>query len=243
MSNKETKVLVEGFRMFLKNKLSEAPEQGELDFSKKAAATTGGTINIVDFGGTVFQPTNEILKNPFFFLMLSHEGRRKYFSALKKSGSAVVNTTLVTPVSHIVSRVSSFGEPKGPEYLVGLLQKNDPKLAAFLTAVGVPADEASIQKYFRKSPNAMSAMHEFIHDTLESSGVQIPPENIHVTGNKSSDSKGVFTKEIAEANPSASYKVYGNEEKDVVAMRNGLTAGGASNVQTFLVSGTSISKM
>jgi hypothetical protein len=244
MSNKETKVLVEGFRVFLKSKqVAEGPAHGELDFSKKAAAPAGGAINIVDFGGTVFQPTNEILKNPFFFLMLNSDGRRKYFSAIGKSGRGISNTQLVKPNSHIVSRVSSFGEPKGPEYLVGLLQKNDPKLGAFLSAVGIPADVASMTKYFRKSANTLSAMQEFIHDILAGAGVEIPLENIHVTGNKSGDAKGVFTKAIAEANSGATFHVYGNDEGDVAAMRNGLNAGGAKNVQEFLVSGTSISKV
>ena len=228
-SKKNTKLLFEGWRKFL----SES-EISEEQMSK--------VVRVFDFDGTLFQVPldKEPLKNPFFFLMLNHEGRRKYFSKLGDTSSYIKQrvASLLEPSSHIISRISSFGEPKSPEYLVALIQKNDKPFEKFLEACGISADEQSIKKYFRKAPNSSDAKKEFIIDVLGEANVN--PENVHIAGNKAENSKAVFAEKIASQNPDTKFEVYGDDELDVAKMRNGLVAGGAKEVAENIVTGESI---
>ena len=238
MSNKETKVLVEGFRMFLKNKLSEAPKPKEnpaqmgLDFTAKPkkAAKTGNpsVVKIFDFGGTLFQPSHPLLKNPLFYLSLSPEGVQLFDKKLEGEGlnSAKANMDKVDSYSYVLSRVSSFGPNKDKAYFKGLLAKGDPKLKGFLELIGAPADETSIDKYFLDGNQTLDTMKQFI-----ATMTGIDPARVIVTSNTTGNSKGSEAEKIAKQNPGASFIVYDNDPSGLAMTRNGLEAGGARDVK------------
>jgi len=243
MADKETKVLVEGFRMFLKNKLSEAPKSKEnpdqmgLDFSEKPAkkATKTGSPSVVkvfDFGGTLFQPSHALLKNPFFYLSLSPEGMELFDSKLQDGGlnSAKANMDKVDSYSYVVSRVSSFGPGKDKAYFKSLLAKGDQKLKAFMELLGMPADENSVDKYFLDGSQSPETMKQFI-----STMTGVDPARVSVVSNLSGNSKGSEAAKIAKQNPSASFIVYDNDPDGLAMTRNGLKDGGAKDVKEVSV--------
>jgi hypothetical protein len=265
MANKETKVLVEGFRMFLKNKLSEAPKlnpaQGSFGFmppepeapakpakakkaKKQAKSGNPSVIKIFDFGGTLFMPSNALLNNPFFYLSLSPEGMILFDEKLQAGGNIVEkNINLVDSYSYILSRVSSFGPNKDHSYFKGLLAKGDQKLKGFMELLGMPVDESSIDTYFLDGGQSLQTYKEFI-----STVTGVEPSRVIVAQNKSEDSKSTAAAEIANKHPGASFEVYdnsgsGSKSGDMLAkVRNALEEAGAKNIKLFLVDGTSISK-
>ena len=261
MANKETKLLVENFRMFLKKKLSEAPKpnpaQMGFDFGgpkaapapkaepaptpepaapakpkrsrKSIKAGKAGVIKIFDFGGTLFQPSHPLLKNPFFYLSLTPEGLDLYDKKLESEGlnSAKANMDKVDSNSYVVSRVSSFGPNKDREYFKSLVVKGDAKLKAFMELLGMPFDEASVDKYFLDGNQTPDTMKEFI-----SKMTGIEPAKISVVSNLTGNSKGSEAEKIAKQNPGASFIIYDNDtEKGLPMVRNALENAGVRDVK------------
>jgi hypothetical protein len=150
-SIRETKILLEGFRRFAIKEAEKPAEGVEI-------------VRVFDFDGTLFEPQDELFKNPLWRSLLKSADYKKIMAIGKQSANEEVLTKLKEtnfggkPVkSYVVSLVGSTGFPITGHKLADLALKNDVGLTSFVDKIDKTAEfkKAKEQAVSQKSEDPL----------------------------------------------------------------------------------------